>query len=151
MGTRLEQKKVLCFVLSKVHRDHRGVIKYKKVTQISTIPSEISRFKFTVSWLCDDRTAADNLRRKGPRHRAMTATSPCCRRITVFKLWRNINCRPLIGSRFVDGDGYRFKESINVSNDPFPIFSAPRFPVWKRRAPLLYIFRLCGSPVSRVH
>jgi hypothetical protein len=31
---------------------------------ISVISSEIRRFKFTVSWLCDDHTAADNLRRK---------------------------------------------------------------------------------------
>jgi hypothetical protein len=31
---------------------------------ISVIPSEIRRFKFTVSWLCDDHIAADNLRRK---------------------------------------------------------------------------------------
>jgi hypothetical protein len=32
---------------------------------ISVIPSEIRRFKFTVSWLCDDHTAADNRRREG--------------------------------------------------------------------------------------
>jgi hypothetical protein len=31
---------------------------------ISVIPSEIRRFKFTVSWHCDDHIAADNLRRK---------------------------------------------------------------------------------------
>jgi hypothetical protein len=29
---------------------------------ISVIPSEIRRFKFKVSWLCDDHIAADNLR-----------------------------------------------------------------------------------------
>jgi hypothetical protein len=33
---------------------------------ISVIPPEIRRFKFTVSWLCDDHIAADNLRRKRP-------------------------------------------------------------------------------------
>jgi hypothetical protein len=40
---------------------------------ISVIPSGISRFKFKVSRLCDDYIAADNLRRKRYRHRAMTA------------------------------------------------------------------------------
>jgi hypothetical protein len=29
---------------------------------ISVIPSEIRRFKFTVSWLCDEHTAADKRR-----------------------------------------------------------------------------------------
>jgi hypothetical protein len=52
---------------------------------ISVIPSEIRRFKFTVSWLCDDLIAAGTFVVKGPRHRAMTAPSPCCRRTTVFK------------------------------------------------------------------
>jgi hypothetical protein len=31
---------------------------------ISVIPYKIRRFKFTVSWLCDDHTAADNRRRE---------------------------------------------------------------------------------------
>jgi hypothetical protein len=31
---------------------------------ISAMPSEILRFKFTVSWLCGDLIAADNLRGK---------------------------------------------------------------------------------------
>jgi hypothetical protein len=59
---------------------------------------------------------------------------------------------PVIGFdfRFADGDGYRSKEPINVSNVPFPILSARRFPMWKRHTPLLYMFRLCGSPVSWV-
>jgi hypothetical protein len=78
----------------------------------SRITSEIRRFKFTVSWLCD-----------GP---------------------------PGAGWRFADGDGYRSKEPINVSNVPFPILSAQWFPVWKRRTPLLYMFRVFGSPVSWV-
>jgi hypothetical protein len=76
--------------------------------------------------------------------------SPCCRRTTVFRDWRNVDCLPRVDWRFADGDGYRSKEPINVSNVPFPIFSAQRFPVWKRRTPLLYMFRLCGSPVSWV-
>jgi hypothetical protein len=96
---------------------------------ISVIPSEIRRFKFTASWLCDDHIAAGIFVVKGPRHRAMTAPSPCCRRTTVFEDWRNIDCLPLIGWRFADGDGYRSKEPINMSNVPFPIFSARRFPV----------------------
>jgi hypothetical protein len=62
------------------------------------MPSEIRRYKFTVSWLCDDHTAADNLR--------------------------------------------------------VETFSTPRYDsplsVWKRRTPLLYMFRLFGSPVSWV-
>jgi hypothetical protein len=65
---------------------------------ISVIPSEIRRFKFTVSWLCDDHIAAKKtFVVRGPRHFAMTATSPCCRRTTVFKDWRNIDYLPLIG------------------------------------------------------
>jgi hypothetical protein len=40
---------------------------------VSVIPSEIRRFKFMVSWLCDDHVAADSLVVKRPRHRAMTA------------------------------------------------------------------------------
>jgi hypothetical protein len=117
---------------------------------ISVITSEIRRCKFTVSWLCDDHIAAGTFVVKGPRHRAMTATSPRCRRTAVLKDWHNIDCLPLIGWRFADGDGYRSKEPINVPNVPFPIFSAQRFPVWKRRTPLLYMFRLFGSPVSWV-
>jgi hypothetical protein len=65
---------------------------------ISVIPSEIRRIKFTVSWLCDDHTAAGIFVVKGSRHRAMTATSPCCRRTTVFKGWRNTDCLPRGGS-----------------------------------------------------
>jgi hypothetical protein len=32
---------------------------------MSVLPSEIRRFKFTVSWLCDDHIAADNLGHEG--------------------------------------------------------------------------------------
>jgi hypothetical protein len=85
---------------------------------------------------------------KRSRHRAMTAPSP--RRTTVFKDRRNIDCLPRVGWRFADGDGYRSKEPKNVSNIPFPILFAQRFPVRKRRTPLLYMFRLCGSPVNWV-
>jgi hypothetical protein len=35
-----------------------------------------------------------------------------------------------------------------VSNVPFPILSARRFPMWKRRTSLLYNFRLFDSRVS---
>jgi hypothetical protein len=87
---------------------------------------------------------------KRSRHRAMTAPSPRCRKTTVFKYWRTIHCIPQVGRRFGDGDGYRSKGPINVSNVPFPIFFAQRFPVWKWRIHLLYMFRLCGSPVSWV-
>jgi hypothetical protein len=50
--------------------------------------------------------------------------SSCCWRTTASKDWRHIDCLPLIGWRFTDGDGHRSKEPINVSNVPFPIFSA---------------------------
>jgi hypothetical protein len=117
---------------------------------MSVIPSEISRFKFTVGWLCADRIAADTFVVKGFRQRTMTAPSPRCQRTIVFKDWRYIDFLPRVGWRFADGDGYRSKEPINVSVVPFPIFFAQRFPVWKRRTPLLYMFRWCGSPVSWV-
>jgi hypothetical protein len=35
---------------------------YEVMFFISVIPSEIPRFKFKVSWLCDDHIAAENLR-----------------------------------------------------------------------------------------
>jgi hypothetical protein len=61
---------------------------------------------------------------KGSRHRAMTTPSPRCRKTKVFTDWHYSYCLPRIGWRFADGDGCRSKEPINVSNVPFPIFSA---------------------------
>jgi hypothetical protein len=52
---------------------------------ISVMPSEIRRFKFTVSWPYDDHIVADTFVVKGSRQRATTAPSPRCRRTTVFK------------------------------------------------------------------
>jgi hypothetical protein len=49
------------------------------------------------------------------RHRAMTAPSPRCRRTTVLKDRRYIDCLARVGRRFADGNGYRSKEPINVS------------------------------------
>jgi hypothetical protein len=44
---------------------------------MSVIPSDIRQFKFTVSWLCDDLTAAGTfVVVKGFRQRTMTAPSP---------------------------------------------------------------------------
>jgi hypothetical protein len=90
---------------------------------ISVIPSEIRRFKFAVSWLCATTLQLTTFVVKRARHRAVTAPSPRCRRTTLFKDWRYINCLPRVGWRFADWDGYRSKEPINVSNVPFPIFS----------------------------
>jgi hypothetical protein len=91
---------------------------------ISVIPPEIRRFKFTVSWLRDDHIAAETFVLKRPRHRAMTTPSSRCRRSTVFNDWRYIDCLPRVGRRFADGDGYRSKEPIKVSNVPFPFLRA---------------------------
>jgi hypothetical protein len=63
------------------------------------------------------------------------------------RFYSSIHALSKLGWRFVDGDGYRSKEPINVSYLSFPILSAQRFPVWKRRTPFLYICRLFGSPV----
>jgi hypothetical protein len=55
---------------------------------ISVIPSEIRRFKFTVSWLCDDHTAAGTFVMKGPRQRAMAvpfrAVAGLLQRVTSY-------------------------------------------------------------------
>jgi hypothetical protein len=67
---------------------------------ISIIPSEIRRFQFTVSWLCDDHIAADNLRRK---IFSTTRPFPRCRRTTVFKEWRSTDFLPRVDWRFADG------------------------------------------------
>jgi hypothetical protein len=40
---------------------------------ISAVPSEIRRFKFKVSWLCDAHIAADTFVVEGSRERAITA------------------------------------------------------------------------------
>jgi hypothetical protein len=120
----------------------------KVIFFIFVMPSETRRFKFTASWLCDDHTAAEQIVLRRSQHRAITAPSPRCRRTTVFKDLRYIYCLTRTGWRFADGGGYQPKEPINVSGVRFPIFFARRFPVWKRRTPLLYMFRLCGSPVS---
>jgi hypothetical protein len=90
----------------------------KLSSSVCVIPFEIRRFKFTMSWLCDDHIAAGTFVVKGPRHRAMTATSPRCRRTTLFKDKRNIDCLPQVCRRFVNGNGCRPKEQVNVSNVP---------------------------------
>jgi hypothetical protein len=115
---------------------------------VSVIPSEIRRFKFKVSWLCDDDIAAENLRHKSFSTSRYDSHLFVLSKDFTFKNWSYIDCLPRVGWWFVDGDGYRSKKPINVSNVPFPIFSARRFPVWKWRTPRLYMFRLCGSPVS---
>jgi hypothetical protein len=74
---------------------------------------------------------------KRPRHRAMTALSPRCQRTKAFKDWRFINCLPRVGWRFADGDGYRSKEPINVSNVPFPFSPRGGF-LYGNSAPLFF-------------
>jgi hypothetical protein len=90
---------------------------------VVVVPSKVCRFKFSLSWLCDDHIAADTFVMKGSRQHAMTAPSPRCRRTTDFKDWRYINCFPRAGWRFADGDGYRSEEPINLSKYPILAFS----------------------------
>jgi hypothetical protein len=108
---------------------------------ISVLPSEIRRLKFQVSWLCNDRTAAETFVVNGSRQRAMSAPPTRCRRTTDFEDWRYIDCLPRVGWRFADGDGYRSKEPTNLPNASSPIFSEQRLSVWKRRIHLLYELR----------
>jgi hypothetical protein len=95
--------------------------------------------------LCDDHISAGNFVVERSRKR-YERPSPRPRRTRVFKDLHHIDCLARVGWRFADGDGYRSKEPIKVSNIPFPILSARRFPVWKRRSPLLNLFRLFASP-----
>jgi hypothetical protein len=66
---------------------------------------------------------------------------------------REDNVIGIIGRPFVRSPGFVGKWmrvfSIFFARH-FIIFFARPFPVRKRRTPLLYIFRLCGSPVSWV-
>jgi hypothetical protein len=60
--------------------------------------SELRRFKFTLSWLCDDHIAADTVVLNGFRQRAMTAPStrfegPPFSKIDLIL----IACRELVG------------------------------------------------------
>jgi hypothetical protein len=103
-----------------------------------------------VSWLCDDHTATESVVVAGSLQRAMTAYSPRCRRTIFFKDCHDIDWLARVGWRFADGDGYQSNEPMKLINVPFPIFSAQRFPGWEWRTPLLYMFRLFGSPVSWV-
>jgi hypothetical protein len=54
---------------------------------MSVMPSWTRRFKFTVSWHCYDHVATEHLLLfQGHRLRAITASSPRCRRTIVVKM-----------------------------------------------------------------
>jgi hypothetical protein len=122
----------------------------KNLCSSSVMPSDLRRYKLTVSWLCDDHIAADTFVVKGFRQRASTAPSPLCRKTTVFKYWRYVGCLQRAGLQLADGDGYRSKEPINMAKFSISHSPSTAIHVRKRRTPLLNMYRLCGSPVSWV-
>jgi hypothetical protein len=105
---------------------------------ISVMPSEIRRFKFTMSRLCDDHTEADSLRRKAFSTTRFDSSFSALSKDKSFD--RLAKCRlPPASSLAIRGCGrLSVQRAENAQNVPFPIFSARRFLVWKRRTPLLF-------------
>jgi hypothetical protein len=103
---------------------------------ISVIPSEIRWFKFTVSWLCDDHTAADTFVVKSSRQRTRQPPLRAVEGLLFPKIdMIFIAFRELIGdSRMWTAIGPRSvvenfsRTTCQIFDSPIP--SAQRFPVW---------------------
>jgi hypothetical protein len=124
---------------------------------LSVMPSEIRQFKFTVSWLCDDNTAADILRsKKFSTSRYDSHLSALSKDYSFSKVGIMLTAsRELVDdSRMGTVIGPRSRSSCQMFFSHFLRAAVScvetAHPSSLHVSIMWYMFRLCGSPVSWV-
>jgi hypothetical protein len=101
------------------------------------MPSEIQRFEFAVSWLCDHHISHQHLRREDPQLRAIIDPLSALSMDYIFTYCHFVDYFPQFCWLFADGDGYRSKEPVNVLSVSDSHSFRAAISVWKRRTPHL--------------